>query len=187
MGLELLMMLGIGYHAGIDARERHGTGHGAGVAGGPAGEIARIQRVAHAAGQQQPAPAVIQRGIDHGVGPAFAQHMGVQRSNEFFMFGRKLTAEELERFGIVTKIFPAGDGFHGEGEAYLQEQLRVNDGKSMMEAKRLQNAGLRDQRMLAAYNAFDALAERFVEDAPAKRFLAKRMEMEAKSKKKSKL
>jgi len=43
----------------------------------------------------------------------------------------------------------------------------------MMEAKRLQNASLRDGRMIAVYNAVDALADRFIEGAPKARFAAK--------------
>jgi peroxisomal 3,2-trans-enoyl-CoA isomerase len=123
---------------------------------------------------------------ENGSAVAFAQHMGVHRANEFFMFGKKLTAQELENYGLINKIFPK-QGFHASVKKYLQEQLDVNDGKSMMEAKRLQNAPLRDARMLAAYNAFDALAERFVADAPAKRFLAKRLELEARSKARAKI
>lgn len=123
---------------------------------------------------------------ENGSAVAFAQHMGVHRANEFFMFGKKLTATELETYGLVNKVFPT-EGFHGAVKKYLKEQLDVNDGKSMMEAKRLQNAPLRDQRMLAAYNAFDALAERFVADAPALRFAKKRAELEARSKNKSKI
>jgi peroxisomal 3,2-trans-enoyl-CoA isomerase len=124
--------------------------------------------------------------LKNGSAVAFAQHMGVHRSNEFFMFGKKLTAEELETYGLVNKIFPK-EGFHDAVIGYLQEQLKVNDGKSMIETKRLQNAPLRDQRILAAYNAFDALSERFVEDAPAKRFAAKKAELEAKSKARAKI
>lgn len=45
---------------------------------------------------------------------------------------------------------------------------------------RLQNAPIRDARMVAVVNAVDALAERMVEGAPAKRFMAKRAELEAK-------
>jgi hypothetical protein len=36
----------------------------------------------------------------------------------------------------------------------------------MMEMKRLQNAPLRDARMIAVYNSVEALAERFVEVGP---------------------
>lgn len=50
----------------------------------------------------------------------------------------------------------------------------------MMETKRLQNSPLRDARILAVYNSVDALAERFVADAPGKRFEQKRAELEGK-------
>ena len=73
--------------------------------------------------------------------------------------------------------------FQQDVQRYLQEQLAVNDGKSMMEAKRLMNAPLRDGRMVAVQNAMDALSERFVEGAPYERFALKRKEMEEKSKK----
>ena len=67
----------------------------------------------------------------------------------------------------------------------MEGQLEVNDGKSMMEMKRLQNAPVRDARLIAVVNAVDALAERFVEGAPTKRFEEKRKLLE--SKRKSKL
>lgn len=105
----------------------------------------------------------------------FTSSLGVHRSNEFFIFGRKLLAEELAQAGMINQIFPT-EGFHDHVEKFLEEQLSVNDGKSMMEAKRLQNAPLRDQRLLALYDATDALAERFVDDAPKKRF-QQQMEM----------
>jgi len=47
--------------------------------------------------------------------------------------------------------------------------------------KRLQNAPIRDARIVAVYNAMDALAERFVEDAPVKRFEEKRKLLACKS------
>lgn len=93
------------------------------------------------------------------------------------MFGRKLTAAELENWGMVNQIFPA-EGFQGHVKKYLEGQLSVNDGKSMIEAKRLQNAPLRDGRLVAVVNALDALAERFVDDAPMKRFAIKKKELE---------
>ena len=99
------------------------------------------------------------------------------------MFGRKLTAQELEQWGMVQRIFPTAS-FHDDVKKFLQEQLDVNDGKSMMEAKRLMNAPLRDGRMVAVVNAMDALAERFVEGAPEARFAKKKAELEGKSKNK---
>ncbi|KAK6365662.1 putative secondary metabolism biosynthetic enzyme [Exophiala oligosperma] len=103
----------------------------------------------------------------------FASSTGVHRSNDFFMFGRKCSVEELAQWGIVNRVFPVTN-FHQNVQAFLEEQLRVNDGKSMMEVKRLQNGPLRDQRLLAVHEAADALAERFVEDAPTKRFQQQR-------------
>ncbi len=89
---------------------------------------------------------------ENGSAINFSQSMGVHRTNEFMMFGRKLSAEELEQFGMVNRIFPA-EKFQDSVRDFLQEQLRVNDGKSMMEMKRLQNAPLRDGRIVAVYNS----------------------------------
>lgn len=114
---------------------------------------------------------------ENGSAINFAQSMGVHRANDFFMFGRKLSAQELLDWGLVNKIFPA-EGFQKSVIDFLQGQLEVNDGKSMMETKRLQNAPLRDGRMLAVINSVDALAERFVEGAPFKRFAEKKAALE---------
>jgi peroxisomal 3,2-trans-enoyl-CoA isomerase len=117
---------------------------------------------------------------ENGSAISFSQSMGVHRANEFLMFGRKLTAVELEQFGMVNRIFP-NESFQKDVKEYLEEQLRVNDGKSMMETKRLQNAPLRDGRLIAVVNSLDALAERFVEGAPMKRFEIKKKELEGES------
>jgi Delta3-Delta2-enoyl-CoA isomerase len=114
---------------------------------------------------------------ENGSAISFSQSMGVHRANDFLMFGRKLTVEELEQMGMVNRIFPK-EGFHQSVIKFLQEQLAVNDGKSMMETKRLQNAPLRDARLIAVYNSMDALAERFVEGAPTKRFEEKKKLLE---------
>ena len=120
---------------------------------------------------------------ENGSAISFSQSMGVHRTNEFLMFGRKLSAIELENFGMVNRIFEGGDGakFQLSVKEYLQEMLRINDGGSMMEMKRLQNAPLRDGRMVAVYNSIDALAERFVDGAPTKRFEIKKKELESES------
>jgi peroxisomal 3,2-trans-enoyl-CoA isomerase len=114
---------------------------------------------------------------ENGSAITFAQSMGVHRANEFLMFGKKLNAQELENYGVVNKIFEK-EGFQESVKGYLEEMLRVNDGKSMMETKRLQNAPLRDGRIVAVFNSIDALAERFVEGAPVKRFEIKKAELE---------
>jgi peroxisomal 3,2-trans-enoyl-CoA isomerase len=117
---------------------------------------------------------------ENGSAVNFSQSIGVHRANEFLMFGQRLTAEELENWGLVNKIFPT-KGFHNSVKGYLQKQLQINDGKSMMEMKRLQNAPLRDIRMLAVHDSMDALAERFVEGAPLERFALKKAELEGES------
>ncbi|OCK89382.1 peroxisomal d3,d2-enoyl-CoA isomerase-like protein [Cenococcum geophilum 1.58] len=156
--------------------------NGPGVGGGAAWfqGIADIFLAASGAYLQAPFSAL---GLvpENGSAISLAQSMGVHRANDFLMFGRKVTVEELERWGLVNRIFPK-DGFHEAVLGFLREQLEVNDGKSMMEMKRLQNAPRRDQRMIAVVNAMDALAERFVEDAPVKRFEEKRALLESKSK-----
>jgi peroxisomal 3,2-trans-enoyl-CoA isomerase len=114
---------------------------------------------------------------ENGSAITFAQSMGVHRANEFLMFGKKLNAQELENYGVVNKIFEK-EGFQESVKGYLEEMLRVNDGKSMMETKRLQNAPLRDGRIVAVFNSIDAPAERFVEGAPVKRFEIKKAELE---------
>lgn len=125
---------------------------------------------------------------ENGSALSFAQHIGIHRANDFLMFGRKLTAQELLDWGMYNYVWDAtGAEFQAKVVEFLQDQLKVNDGKSMMEMKRLQNAPIRDARMMAVVNAIDALAERFVDDAPKKRFEEKRKEMEAKSKAKSKI
>ena len=109
----------------------------------------------------------------------YAQSVGVHRANEFLMFGRKITVEELERWGLVNHIFPT-ENFHQHVIEFLQEQLSLNDPKSMLETKRLANLPLRDGRINALYNAFDALAERAVDGASQERFAARRNELECK-------
>lgn len=156
--------------------------NGPGVGGGAAWfeGIADIVLAAEGAYLQVPFSAL---GLvpENGSASSFAQHMGTRRANEFLMFGRKLSVEDLEAWGLVNRIFPK-EGFHAKVTSFLEEQLSVNDGKSMMETKRLTNAPLREGRIMAVYNSVDALAERFVEDAPKKRFEEKRKELDAKSK-----
>lgn len=110
---------------------------------------------------------------EFGSATTFAQSIGVHRTNDFLMFGTKLSAKELVDAGLINRLFPK-EGFQQRVLEFLEGQLEENDGKSMMEMKRLQNLPLRGERLLAVFNAADALAERVVEDAPRKRFADKR-------------
>lgn len=93
---------------------------------------------------------------ENGSAVSFAQSIGVHRANDFLMFGRQMTVEEMEQWGLVNRIFPK-ENFHDSVVKFLEEQLEVNDGKSMIEMKRLQNLRLRDERIVAVFNAADAL------------------------------
>ncbi|KAG9205581.1 hypothetical protein G6514_007186 [Epicoccum nigrum] len=125
---------------------------------------------------------------ENGSALSFAQHIGIHRANDFLMFGRKLSAQELLEAGLYNYVWEeTGDAFQAKVVGFLEGQLEVNDGKSMCEMKRLQNEPIRDARLLAVVRAVDALAERFVEGAPKKRFEAKRKELEDKRAAKAKI
>lgn len=116
---------------------------------------------------------------ENGCLRSISQTIGIHRANDMLMFGRKTTAQELEQWGLVNKIFLTG-GFHKSVADALEEQLKANDGKSMMLAKQMQNAPLRAERLLGLYEAADALAERFVDGAPFERFLKRAAELAGK-------
>src|SRR5882724_3765110 len=63
---------------------------------------------------------------ENGSAINFSQSMGVHRTNEFLMFGRKLSAQELEQFGMVNRVFESkGEEFQKQVKAYLEEQLKI--------------------------------------------------------------
>jgi peroxisomal 3,2-trans-enoyl-CoA isomerase len=87
---------------------------------------------------------------ENGSALSFAQQIGVHRANDFLMFGTKLSAKELLDAGMYNRVWESeGEKFQEEVGRFLREQLEGNDGKSMMEMKRLQNAPMRDQRMVS--------------------------------------
>ena len=110
----------------------------------------------------------------------WGQSIGVHRANDWLMFGGKATVEELHSMGLVNQIFPK-EGFHEKVNAHLKEILKDRSGKAMMEAKRMQNASVRDQRILALFDAWHSLAERFVDGEPMQRMSAKAAELQGKS------
>lgn len=115
-----------------------------------------------------------------GAAISWAQSMGVHRANDWLMFGGKATVEEMKAMGLVNQIFPK-EGFHEKVKSYLKEVLADRSGKSMMEMKRMQNKSLRDQRILALFEAWNGLAERFVDGEPAQRMAAKAAELAGES------
>lgn len=118
---------------------------------------------------------------ENGSAINWSQSMGVHRANDWLMFGGKASVEELEKIGMVNKIFPA-QNFHRDVQSYLAGMLKERDGKSMMEMKRLQNKQTRDARILALFESWQALSERFVEGEPQRRMGAKMEELAAKRK-----
>lgn len=78
---------------------------------------------------------------------------------------------------MVNRVFEH-EGFQESVRGFLEEMLAVNDGMSMREMKRLQNAPLREGRIGAVWNSVDALAERFVDGAPVERFVEKKRALE---------
>ncbi|KXL47998.1 MAG: hypothetical protein FE78DRAFT_77632 [Acidomyces sp. 'richmondensis'] len=91
-----------------------------------------------------------------------AQSMSIHKSNELFMFGRK--------------IFPK-ESFQENAHEHLKEMLRERSGKSMIEVKHLKNISMRYQRIVALFNACNALAERFVDGEPIGRMAAKMQDL----------
>ncbi|KIV88662.1 hypothetical protein PV10_08325 [Exophiala mesophila] len=117
---------------------------------------------------------------EYGCAVHFRQLIGPHRANDFLMFGRKISNQEMVDWGIVSTILPV-KGFDKAVLAFLKDKLDVNDGRSMIEAKRLQNEPLRAERLLAVYEAADALAERFVINAPRDRFLQQSAKLRGKT------
>ena len=113
---------------------------------------------------------------ENGSAGGFAQHVGVRRANELLMLGKRVGARELEVMGLCNGVFPT-EGFEGAVNSYLGGLLRERDGASMMEMKRLQNARSRDGRLLALFESWQALAERFVEGEPLRRMGEKMEEL----------
>ena len=106
----------------------------------------------------------------------WSQSIGHHRANEWLMFGGRATVEELQTMGLVNQIFPK-EGFHEKVHNYLKEMLMERSGASMMETKRLQARSVRDQRVLALYDSYVALMQRFVDGEPTVRMTAKMNEL----------
>ncbi|KAJ9613711.1 hypothetical protein H2204_014723 [Knufia peltigerae] len=116
---------------------------------------------------------------EFGCATNFAQSMGVHRTNELMIFGRKMTAQELVVSGLVNRVFPTSS-FHRDVGTYLQEQVQLNSGRSMLEAKRLMNESVRDSRLVAIMTSLDSLAERMVEGEAYEKFAEQRKKINAK-------
>ncbi|KXS21468.1 ClpP/crotonase [Gonapodya prolifera JEL478] len=110
---------------------------------------------------------------EQGCGVLFPQSVGVRRATEFLMLGRQLSAQEMEEWGLVNRIYPSAT-FQTDYLSYLRTNLALNDATSLLETKRLIAGPLREGRMLAVFRAQDALAEMLASGRPGKRFLEKK-------------
>jgi peroxisomal 3,2-trans-enoyl-CoA isomerase len=116
-----------------------------------------------------------------GAGQLWPASMGLRRSNEALLFGRKLTAKDLLDYGFANHILPA-NGFQDAVLHYCHDQLKVNNAGSILASKALiSTPAQREERMLAIYKSTLALAERFVTGEPQAAFERKRQELAKKS------
>ncbi|KAI9005014.1 peroxisomal d3,d2-enoyl-CoA isomerase [Hyaloraphidium curvatum] len=122
---------------------------------------------------------------EQGSGIMLPESMGYRRAVEFLILGRKLTVEEMERFGLVNRIYPQAT-FHADVRAYLQDRLAVNEHSSMLVSKKLMAGPLRDKRVHAVNESMSALSSRFSTGVATKRLEQRRAEMVA-AKKKAKI
>lgn len=81
-----------------------------------------------------------------------------------------------QKLGLVKQIFPK-ESFQENAHEHLKEMLRERSGKSMIEVKHLKNISMRYQRIVALFNACNALAERFVDGEPIGRMAAKMQDL----------
>lgn len=104
----------------------------------------------------------------------FANRMGLAKATEVLLWGKKMTAEELEKNGFVNKIFPAEDtpSFHRVAREYLLDRLDGLDPAALLGTKRMIQAAVHeknDPRVVNFRESF-AQAERFAGGVPGHKF-----------------
>ncbi|CUA72387.1 peroxisomal D3,D2-enoyl-CoA isomerase [Rhizoctonia solani] len=104
----------------------------------------------------------------------FANRMGLAKATEVLLWGRKMSAEELERNGFVNQIFCAEDtsSFHRLVREYLLDRIDGLDPAALLSTKRMIQAAVHeknDPRVVNFRESF-AQAERFAGGVPAHRF-----------------
>ncbi|KAB5594392.1 Peroxisomal D3,D2-enoyl-CoA isomerase [Ceratobasidium theobromae] len=104
----------------------------------------------------------------------FANRMGLAKATEVLLWGKKMTADELERNGFVNQIFQAEDtpSFHRMVRKYLLDRLDGLDPAALLSTKRMIQAAIHeknDPRVVNFRESF-AQAERFAGGVPGHRF-----------------
>jgi peroxisomal 3,2-trans-enoyl-CoA isomerase len=92
------------------------------------------------------------------------------------MFGRKLTASELDQYGLANRTFPSST-FHADLNTYLRQQLASNDATSILLTKKLMAGPLKRKRMEGVTDAMNVIADRLREGAPQRMFEKRQIEM----------
>ncbi|KAJ3339942.1 hypothetical protein HDU93_007605 [Gonapodya sp. JEL0774] len=118
-----------------------------------------------------------------GTGVTFPETMGIRLATEVLAFGRKITAQEMLEMRFINRVFPTAT-FQKDVDAYLNEQLAVNDAGSMLVAKKLLVQPRLQSRLIGVTEANNELSERFITGIPAKRFAIKAAQLAAKRKSK---
>jgi peroxisomal 3,2-trans-enoyl-CoA isomerase len=114
-------------------------------------------------------------GPETGASVAWVNRMGLGKATEALLFGRKVTAEQLERTGFVTKVFhdtSTAPAFHAAVRAHLLEQLDGLDQTALLTTKKLIRQGLNEKNDPDAVNMreFYSQTERLMSGEPAVRF-----------------
>ncbi|KAG9124731.1 hypothetical protein FRC07_010466 [Ceratobasidium sp. 392] len=104
----------------------------------------------------------------------FANRMGLAKATEALLWGKKMTADELEKNGFINKIFPADDteSFHKAAREYLLDRLDGLDPGALLSTKRMIQTAVHEKNDPRATNLREsfAQAERFAGGVPALKF-----------------
>ncbi|KAI5122939.1 hypothetical protein M0805_006821 [Coniferiporia weirii] len=110
-----------------------------------------------------------------GSSVSFVNRMGLSKTNEVLILGKKMDADELLACGFVNKIFPeqSCESFHASVHSHLQEQLEGLDPAAVLKIKELIQLGINEKNSKDGTNLREsyAQAERFSSGIPTKRFL----------------
>ncbi|KAG9094225.1 hypothetical protein FS749_012864 [Ceratobasidium sp. UAMH 11750] len=112
--------------------------------------------------------------VEQNASVTFANRMGLAKATEALLWGKKITADELEKNGFINKIFSADDteSFHKAAREYLLDRLDGLDPSALLSTKRMIQAAIHEKNDPRATNLREsfAQAERFAGGVPALRF-----------------
>ncbi|KAF8513111.1 ClpP/crotonase-like domain-containing protein [Hysterangium stoloniferum] len=110
-----------------------------------------------------------------GSSVTFVERLGLPLANEVLLFGKKLTAGDLERSGFINKVFPdqSIESFQASVRTHLLEELRGLDPRALLTTKALIKAGRRERNAPETVNLRESYAQaaQFATKVPQKRFM----------------